>query len=167
MRREILQRERHLSMDFILEQCDARDISGWLALRAALWPDTPASEHIEEMAAFVTQPERYFQLLARNTEGVAIGLIEASIRTDYVNGTASSPVGYLEGIYVIPEARTQGVARQLLDSAMKWATLRGCREFASDAQLNNALGHEFHRALGFVETDRVVCFVQLLDPEAI
>ncbi|MBL8519837.1 MAG: GNAT family N-acetyltransferase [Betaproteobacteria bacterium] len=150
-------------MDFTLEPCDTPDTPGWLALRTALWPDTPEHEHIEEMAAFAARPERYFQQLARNTEGEAIGLIEASIRMDYVNGTESSPVGYLEGIFVTPEARRHGVARSLVESAMVWATQRGCQEFASDALWDNTLSQTVHRALGFEETDRVVFFLRRID----
>ncbi|MBL8512363.1 MAG: GNAT family N-acetyltransferase [Betaproteobacteria bacterium] len=145
-------------MDFTLEPCTTPNTPGWLTLRIALWPDTPEHEHLEEMTAFAAQPERYFQQLARNSEGVAIGLIEASIRTDYVNGTESSPGGYLEGIYVAPEARRHGVARSLVESAMEWASQHGCREFASDALWHSTLSQTVHRALGFQETDRVVFF---------
>ena len=150
-------------MDFTLEPCTTPSMPGWLAPRTALWPDTSEHEHLEEMTAFSAQTERYFQQLARNTEGVAIGLIEASIRTDNVNGTESSPVGYLEGIYVAPVASRCGVARALVESAMEWARLRGCREFASDALLDNTLSQTVHRALGFEETDRVVYFVRSLE----
>jgi aminoglycoside 6'-N-acetyltransferase I len=156
---------RQFPMDFTLDPCATTHTPGWLTLRTALWPDTPEHEHIEEMTAFVAQPELYFQQLARNTEGVAIGIIEASIRTDYVNGTESSPVGYLEGIYVAPEARRYGVARLLVQSAMEWARQSGCREFASDARMQNSLSQTVHRALGFHETERVVFFAKALSSD--
>lgn len=35
--------------------------------------------------------------------GQPIGFAQCSLRHDYVEGTSSSPVGYLEGIFVLPE----------------------------------------------------------------
>jgi aminoglycoside 6'-N-acetyltransferase I len=39
-----------------------------------------------------------------------------------------------------------------------WGRAQGCSEFASDAELENVDSHAMHRALGFVETERVVYF---------
>lgn len=97
-----------------IEVCSDSTHAGWLALRQALWPDTSAAEHLAEMKACCDDPERYGQFLAVLENAGAIGFAEASLRRDYVNGTDSSPVGFLEGIYVLPQARRQGVARLLL-----------------------------------------------------
>ena len=90
--------------------------------------------------------------------GEPIGFIEASLRSDYVNGTSSSPVGFIEGLYVVERARGRGVGRALVQAAERWAREHGCREMASDVLLENESGHAAHRALGFEETDRVVYF---------
>jgi aminoglycoside 6'-N-acetyltransferase I len=76
-----------------------------------------------------------------------LGFIEGSIRSDYVNGTESSPVGFVEGVYVSPASRRKGVARQLYDAIGDWARARGCRELASDALVDNELSQRAHRAL--------------------
>ncbi|AGI25691.1 aminoglycoside N6'-acetyltransferase [Pseudomonas sp. ATCC 13867] len=65
---------------------------------------------------------------------------------------------FLEGIYVAESARRQGVARALVRAVQVWGVARGCRDFASDAALDNHASHALHRALGFVETERVVYF---------
>ena len=39
----------------------------------------------------------------------------------------------------------------------------GCQELASNARLENTDSHEFHRAAGFAETERVVFFLRKLD----
>jgi aminoglycoside 6'-N-acetyltransferase I len=70
------------------------------------------------------------------------------------------PRALCEGIYVIPRARKRCVARALLRAAERWSAAAGCREMASDALLGNRLGHAFHRAAGFTESDRVVYFVK-------
>jgi aminoglycoside 6'-N-acetyltransferase I len=75
-----------------------------------------------------------------------------------VNGAQSSPVGFLEGLYVVPRARRNGVARALVAEVGRWARDFGCSELASDAALANAASHAVHRALGFEETERVVFF---------
>jgi len=86
------------------------------------------------------------------------GFAEASLRRDYVNGCETSPVAFLEGIYVAPQARCQGVGRALDRAVQDWAIQRGCQEYASDALIDNRDSHAFHAALGFEETERVVYF---------
>lgn len=137
--------------------CTSPDQAGWLELRQALWPDEAAC-HLADMAELCAAPERYAQFLALSDDGAALGLLEMALRGDYVNGTDSSPVAFLEGIYVVPEARGQGLARALVAEAERWAKARGASEFASDAALDNLASHAMHRALGFEETERVVFF---------
>ena len=131
---------------------------GWLRLRQALWPDCAREQHLADMKSFISRPDRYGQFVAYSPSSEAIGLAEASIRTDYVNGTESSPVGFLEGLYVVPQARRKGVAASLVAAVCDWSRRSGCGELASDAVLENSIGHVVHRALGFEETERVVFF---------
>ncbi|MBA4265655.1 MAG: aminoglycoside 6'-acetyltransferase [Comamonadaceae bacterium] len=134
------------------------DDSDWLHMRVALWPEGSAREHVKEMAGFLTEPDRFAQFVVRDDEGAALGFIEASVRTDDVNGTSTSPVAYLEGLYVRPKARRQGVARALVQAVAHWARGRGCEELASDALLSNRTSQAAHKGLGFAETERVVHF---------
>ena len=90
--------------------------------------------------------------------GSAMGFVEASKRVDYVNGTSSSPVAFLEGLYVEPTSRRKGVARALVADVERWALAERCSELASDSPLENIAAHAAHRALGFEETERVVYF---------
>lgn len=144
-----------------IQPCTSVDQLGWLELRMALWPEGQPDTHRREMAAFLAQPERYGQFVAYGADGAA-GFAEAAIRTDYVNGTESSPVAFLEGIYVPPPARRQGTARALVAAIEQWALGRGCQELASDAHLDNGRSHLVHLAIGFEETERVVYFRKLL-----
>ena len=127
-----------------------------------LWPGHPSAEHIEEMSSLLASPERFAQFVEYEGSGAAIGFVEASLRHDYVNGTDSSPVAFLEGIYVIPSARRQGVAKALVAEVERWAVAAGCSEFASDAPIENAESHAMHAALGFIESERVVYFKKAL-----
>lgn len=132
----------------------------WLALRSALWPDAPESEHLAGMSDAIARG--HYVRLAVAADGRVLGFVEASKRTDYVNGTSSSPVAFLEGLYVVPAARLKGIARTLVGSVAAWASREGCGELASDALLDNATAHLVHRALGFEETERVVYFNKVL-----
>jgi len=134
------------------------DDADWLSMRLELWPDCPRQQHLEEMASFLREPERFVQFTVRDSRGRGIGFAEASIRTDYVNGTSSSPVAYLEGLYVAPEARGKGVARSLVRAVSEWALAAGCTELASDTQPENLVSQAVHAQLGFVETERAVFF---------
>ncbi|MBQ5946592.1 aminoglycoside 6'-N-acetyltransferase [Massilia sp. ST3] len=140
-----------------IKRCTSPEQAGWLALRMALWP-ADSSEHLPEMRDCCAQPARYAQFLAYSDTGEAQGLVEIALRSDYVNGTDSSPVGFLEGLYVAPGFRKQGIARLLVEKAQQWAREQGCSELASDALLDNTASHAMHLALGFAETERVVYF---------
>lgn len=87
-----------------------------------------------------------------------VGFAQCSLRVDYVEGTDSSPVGYLEGIFIDASCRNNGYAKELLTACEKWAKERGCKEFASDCELDNADSLQFHIAMGFEETNRIICF---------
>lgn len=95
-------------------------------------------------------------------EETPIGFAQCQLRHDYVEGTESSPVGYLEEIYVADEYRKQGVARELLSACESWAKSMGCKEFASDCELNNTQSLRFHLNVGFEEVNRIICFTKKL-----
>ena len=118
--------------------------------------------HLAEMALMAANPQRFAAFVAYAGTDEPLGLAEAAIRTDYVNGAQCSPVGFLEGLYVVPDARRRGVARALVAEVAKWTRDCGCSELASDAALANPASHAVHRALGFEETERVVFFRKLV-----
>jgi aminoglycoside 6'-N-acetyltransferase I len=131
----------------------AADRGDWAALRRALWPDSDDGD----IARMLKEPARFTAFIARDTDG-AIGFAEASLRRDYVNGCDTSPVGFLEGIYVAPLFRRRGVAALLVRAVEQWTLAQGASELASDALIGNGVSHCMHAALGFHETERVVCF---------
>ena len=92
----------------------------------------------------------------------AVGFAQCQLRRDYVEGAESSPVGYLEGIFVKEDCRGKGGAGKLLAACEKWASQCGCREFASDCELDNTDSFRFHLASGFREANRIICFTKQL-----
>lgn len=143
-----------------IRKAQRKDAPAAAALAARLWEHDP-TELTVELEELLAGGEG--AVFLAEEEGQAVGFAQAQLRHDYVEGAQSSPVGYLEGIYVEPEARRQGVARQLLGACQDWARARGCREFASDCELDNKVSQAFHRGVGFTEANRIVCYVKRLE----
>jgi aminoglycoside 6'-N-acetyltransferase I len=150
------------SRELAIQRCTSVADPSWIIIREQLWPDCSRAHHLIEMAQFVATPDRLATFIATDSHNDPIGIAEVSLRADHVNGTSSSPVGFLEGIYVDPANRRQGVARQLIAAAESWAKSRGCTEFASDTNPENVNSMAMHRSVGFEEADRVVFFRKTL-----
>jgi aminoglycoside 6'-N-acetyltransferase I len=136
------------------------DRDTWLRMRHALWPDGSETEHKKEI-------DQYFRglargrpaavLLAEHEDGHAVGVAELAIRP-YAEGCVSDRVAYLEGWYVVPDARREGVGRVLIAAAEEWGRAQGSTEFASDAHPDNVVSTAAHLATGFTEAGLVRCF---------
>lgn len=137
------------------------DWDEWARLRATLWPDCPAEEHEREMGKILQNPERDVVFVSVGPDGHLLAFLEVSLRPS-APGCTSSPVGYLEGWYVEPDARREGIGRALVAAAEEWARSRGCQEMASDAEVDNRLSHVAHGRLGYEEVERLVHFRKAL-----
>ena len=126
----------------------------WAELCASLWPHHSVEFFLKEREKNDNLHNEFLYFI--NDEAVAFTSL--SLRHDYVEGTKSSPVGYLEGIYVKPEYRKQGIAQKMVDFAKKWAKEKGCLEFASDCLIENDDSRKFHNKIGFKEANTIVCF---------
>jgi len=136
------------------------DRDEWARMRAVLYPDPPVSEiddWLDAMDAGGTHPVGVAVLVADRADGMLAGFVEIGSRS-YAEGCETTPVAYLEGWYVDPDVRRSGLGRRLLQAAESWAGANGFTEMASDAELHNAVSLEAHRALGFDEVERQVCF---------
>ena len=157
-----MDRADHLGQPVKIALATTGDAADWTAMRTALWPSGGIGAHAAEIAELLDDAGETINLIARDDDGLALGFAEAALRRDYVNGCKTSPVAFLEGIFVKPEARGTGVARALVGAVETWARKQGCTEFASDASVENIASHNMHRALGFEETQRVVFFKKML-----
>ena len=139
----------------------AADLDAWVAMRQALWPDSDAGELRDEAQGILRDTADVTAFVA-DVGGQVVGLVECSLRCEYVNGTLDSPVGFLEAWYVAPEWRGQGIGRALVAAVEAWTLRHGCGELASDALLDNRDSQAAHAACGFEETERVVYFRKAL-----
>jgi len=143
---------------WVIREAEAGDAPVWIAMRAQLWPDESARLLAQEANTYFASRGRAIALLAFAGDNEAVGFAEATIRTDYVNGTDSSPVGFLEGWYVAPGWRALGVGRALVAAVEQWTREHGCAELASDTWLDRVDSQRAHVACGFEETERIVFF---------
>ena len=118
------------------------------------------SNIIDELEAEIieTLNDEQSAFFIKYVNNVPVGFAQCGLRTDYVEGTESSPVGYLEGIFVREDYRNNGYAKEMLFTCEMWAKNMECTEFASDCELDNIGSLNFHKAMGFDEANRIICF---------
>ncbi len=136
------------------------DITTLAGLAVQLWPDNSIDGLIDEFGQMMRSGTTQFFLAFDN--GIPIGFAQCQLRRDYVEGTSTSPVGYLEGIFVQEAYRGKGYGRALAAACEAWAGEQGCSEFASDCGLGNSNSLVFHKAIGFEEAGRIICFTKRL-----
>jgi aminoglycoside 6'-N-acetyltransferase I len=144
---------------------DRPDQAEWVRMRTALWPDDGDEEHATAVATyFASNSFRWSEsilfwkvFVAERPAGGLCGFVETSIRP-YVDGCLTQPVGYIEGWYVDPDMRRQGIGGKLVQAAEQRAASQGCQEMASDAHLQNTVSHQAHQALGFDVANRSIHF---------
>lgn len=144
----------------MIRHATAEDTHKVSELALKLWPNHTLQELETEFRTLLSCEECAVFLYTVDSQPV--GFAQCQLRRDYVEGTASSPVGFLEGIYVDAAYRRQGIAKELLSHCEQWVKAKGCAEFASDCELDNADSLRFHLGAGFAEVNRVICFTKKL-----
>lgn len=132
------------------------DHSEWLRLRLALWPKHLPAELETEMVAIAADPQQPV-FVAERPGGGLCGLLEVSIRKE-AEGCLTNRIGYLEGWYIDPDLRQQGVGSKLVAAAETWAKSQGCTEMGSDTSPDYPLSSQAHARLGYQEVQRTIHF---------
>lgn len=135
----------------------AKNDAGVLAeLAIQMWNDSTVLDLEKEFEELLESDKA--ACFIKYIDDMAVGFAQCQLRADYVEGTETSPVGYLEGIFIVEAYREKGYAKELLGACEKWAKEHNCSEFASDCELDNTAGLGFHLAMGFEEANRIICF---------
>lgn len=147
-------------MQINIKAATLEDIPKVADLAILMWKSHTMEELKQEFCDYTSQ-EKGIVFLAIVDE-CAVGFAQCGLRYDYVEGAESSPVAYLEGIFVKEEYRKRGLAREMLEVCQKWAKQQKCLEFASDCELDNEDSLKFHKKMGFIEVNRIICFTKPL-----
>ena len=130
-------------------------------LAVLMWSNHSVDDLENEFSEIIKNGESQFFLKYENND-IPIGFAQCQLRHDYVEGTHTHPVGYLEGIFVKESYRNRGYGKELLAECEAWAKRNGCREFASDCEIDNISSLRFHKAMNFEEANRIICFTKKL-----
>jgi aminoglycoside 6'-N-acetyltransferase I len=117
-----------------------------LVMMQALWPDAGAYDFTDETVFVWERPN-----------GELGGFASFSLRP-WAEGCESAPVPYIEGWWVAPDLREQGVGRALLSEIEQFCRGHGHTELGSDAEIENQISIEAHASLGFERTLRLQYF---------
>lgn len=140
----------------MVRKAENDDVRILAEMAVKMWDSHTDSELQTEFAEILSNAHSAFFI--KYVNDMPVGFAQCGLRTDYVEGTESSPVGYLEGIFIEKDYRNRGYAKELLLACEMWAKDMGCIEFASDCELENVESFNFHMATGFVEVNRIICF---------
>ncbi|MCC7116934.1 MAG: GNAT family N-acetyltransferase [Anaerolineales bacterium] len=147
-------------MNVEIRRVNSQDKEIWLQMRKGIWPDAPDADLSYDMDKLLANADG--AAFIAFVDGQPAGMIEASLRKDYVEGCETSPVGYIEAWFVYPNFRGSGVAGVLTSAAENWAREKGCAEMGSDTWLENEASIRAHKKLGYAEIERLVHFVKPL-----
>ena len=144
----------------MIKKAGNNDLEALAKLAILMWQNHSITELINEFSEIIENGKSVFFL--KYEYDVPVGFAQCQLRYDYVEGTKTSPVGYLEGIFVKEQCRHKGYAKELLVECEAWAKENGCSEFASDCEIHNVDSFHFHQAMNFIEANRIICFTKAL-----
>ena len=144
----------------MIREATVQDAQLLASLAMNVWKESSLKELVAEFEQMTKSNDAVAFILF--IEEQAVGFAQCQLRHDYVEGTNTSPVGYLEGIFVEKEFRHKGYASELVLKCEEWAKTKGCLQFASDCELDNVDSLAFHLKVGFTEANRMICFTKQL-----
>lgn len=144
----------------MIKKAAKNDIEIIANMAVLMWTDNSVDDLADEFSELITKDTA--QIFLKYDNDIPVGFAQCQLRSDYVEGTETSPVGYLEGIFIMEGCRHRGYAKELLNECEKWAKDKGCIEFASDCEIDNIDSFRFHKAMNFTEANRIICFTKKL-----
>jgi aminoglycoside 6'-N-acetyltransferase I len=146
--------------DVVVRPARPEDKAAWHEMRGALYGEDHSL--LPEIEEFFAGHSAMAAVFIAESDGEPIGFIELGLR-NYAEGCRTSPVAYVEGLYVEADYRRRKVGQALVRVGESWAKAQGHRELASDALIENDKSFAAHKAYGFAEVERIVCFRKSLE----
>lgn len=145
----------------IIREAIEKDIEQWSEMRTSLWPET-SDAHVTEIKEYFSGSSiDIVKTYVAESGSEIIGFMELNIR-NFAEGSRNSKLPYVEAWYIKPEHQGNGYGKQLMKKAEQWAISQGYSELASDTEIDNHRSISMHKHLGFLETERIVCFLKKL-----
>jgi len=139
----------------MIREATENDFDEWLRMRVLLYPERDSQRLLSEIKTIFTRRtilgELDYHILVHEEERNKLsGFIETSIRKQ-LQGYQTSPVGYIESLYVVPINRRNGIARQLVAFSEKWIRSQNCNQFFVDTDPGYLDAIQFYKSVGFKE----------------
>ena len=144
----------------MIRKASKNDIEIIANLAVIMWDENSVEDLSNEFSELLSKDDA--QIFLKYENDIPVGFAQCQLRHDYVEGTETTPVGYLEGIFIMEGYRNRGYAKELLNECERWAKDNGCKEFASDCEMDNDISFQFHKAMNFTEANRIICFTKKL-----
>ena len=109
-----VKRYRLETMKATIRKARVEDAGKIASLAIQLWESHTIEELTQEFCDYMNKESGIIFLAI--SDGCAVGFAQCGLRYDYVEGTDSSPVGYLEGIFVVGEYRKRGLGKDMLET---------------------------------------------------
>ena len=120
----------------MIKRADIKDANLLAALAIQMRKEHTLSDLADEFREIIEKDDAV--CFIKYVDDKLVAFVQSQLRYDYVEGTESSPVGYLEGIFVAKEYRKQGYAAELLAECEKWAKEKGCDFVAALRKVNQS-----------------------------
>ena len=146
-----------LDIDIAVTPDDADDIASLLVERT---PDMSIAETAARVRHELRKKSSRF-LLGRHA-GAPVCCAQISFRHEYVEGTSSSPVAYVESLIVGDRYRGKGCSSITIRACERYALACGCSEIATDCIYDDLDSRQFLNGVGFTEANTITCFVKSL-----
>ncbi len=82
----------------MVRKAGEKDLEILASLAVQMWNDNSINDLIAEFSEIISKGKSQFFL--KYMENIPIGFAQCQLRYDYVEGTKTTPVGYLEGIFI-------------------------------------------------------------------
>ena len=128
-------------------------------LAIQMWEDNSIEGLTEEFIELIEKEDA--QIFIKFVQDKAVGFAQCQLRYDYVEGTESSPVGYLEGIFLEKEYRGKGYATECLNYAKRIAQNENAYKMMLLTGSKKESTLNFYKNAGYNSTDKQA-FVQWL-----
>ena len=142
----------------MIRQATKNDFEQWLRMRKLLYPESSQNELMSEIKKIfydktIVGELDYIVFVYEKNKLMLGGFIETSLKQK-VSKCKSSPVGYIESLYVDTDVRRNGIACKLVSESEKWIIRKKCTEFAVDTDPNEKGSIDFYLSCGFAEVRR-------------
>jgi len=117
-----------------------------VAFRDHLGQSTPSDADFRESITLLLKDSGTEFFLSHDGQGTSLGYVQCRYRYSAWNSGLNAE---LEDVFVVREARCQGVGRQLVEFALARARQKGCRLIGLNTNERNEVALALYQGLGF------------------